>query len=496
MIHQSLAQSLSNRIVHRPGKVPAALMGGSDVPWKSLRLTSPASGALLSEWWFDEGAGTTVADQVGSSPINLELPTTPNYSWQSSGIRTTSGLVQTPTINSSRTVVCLIKVPKDNATGFTLSGGVSSGSGIIGNTGSGALIHTGFSRGVVPLWGRVGTSSGTGTGVGAAAYRLNRGGWYLLFSETGPFNSPWGFGGRHSTTTNRVPTFDIAWAAVYSGVLTDSERLQIYNMARGLSKERGFFIDYRDCPTQVNTVGLLGQSNAEGRAKITELTSPYQARTSPAGCFISRRNTLTTAALVMGSTQQTDAPTTDFGPEMGMAWKSEDNGKGLYISKYAIGGTFLGATAAIDWNISEDAVSAYFNNALRNLWTMEADMLNAGVGPNLRGIAWMQGENDATLEATGSAYESNLTALIATTRQQVGDSAAKFALARIRNQDPSFNPAALANVRAAYAAIASADANVDWFDTDSFSLRADNVHYNGAGMKLLGEAFYDSLLAN
>jgi hypothetical protein len=176
-----------------------------------------------------------------------------------------------------------------------------------------------------------------------------------------------------------------------------------------------------------------------------------------------------------------------------MAWLADDADEGLYISKHALGNTFLGATGGADWNVSEDATTSLFNNALNNLWTQEADMLNAGIGPRLKGLCWMQGENDATSTTTADAYATNLANLISTYRQQVGDPSAKVLIARIRDQDPTFIPAAVAAVRAAQVSVADADANAEWFDTDAMPLAADNVHYNSAGMKSLGEAFYTRL---
>jgi len=192
----------------------------------------------------------------------------------------------------------------------------------------------------------------------------------------------------------------------------------------------------------------------------------------------------------MGTNQTTTNAATQFGPEMPMAWLAEDAGESLYISKHAIGSTFLGATGASDWNVAEDAASSLFNNALNNLWTQEADMLNAGIGPRLKALCWMQGENDATSTTTADAYATNLANLISTYRQQVGDSSAKVLIARIRDEDPTFDPAAVVTVRAAQESVADADANAEWFDTDSMPLAGDNVHYDSVGMKSLGEAFY------
>lgn len=466
--------------------------GGGVTPWQNLRLTSPSSGALISEWWFDEGSGTTVADQAGSNTINLATPTTPNATWSATGIDLAAGLVQTPSITGARTVALLVNIAKDDISGFAISGGSQSGTGLVANGATSAYTyHVGYGRGMVPLHGRVSGASLLGT------YRIHRGNWYLVFCD---FNAAYttilGLGGRHSTTTSRCATAKIAWTGVYSGVLTDAERTQVYTMARALCKSRGVYLDYRDCPVQANTVAIWGQSNAEGRALISNLSGADQARTTPANCFISRRDTSVTAQLVMGTNQTTTNIATQFGPEMPIAWAAETAGKRLYISKCGIGSSYLYNTAGADWGVDELPTSGHFHpTAMRQLWQMEADMLNAGVGPVFKGLCWMQGEQDATDATYGAAYQANLEALTAKFREQVGDATAKVVLARIRDQDPTFDAGAVANVRAAVQTIATAQTNTEWFDTDSMALQGDNVHYDAAGMKLLGQAFYDRTVA-
>ncbi|WP_417459161.1 sialate O-acetylesterase [Kordiimonas sp.] len=440
----------------------------------------------MAEWHFGEGSGTSVADEVGAHDIDLDTPTDPGYTWTTKGVETEDGVVQTPSITGVRTVAMLCRVAKDEPSGFILSYGGSGGNGILASdAGPTGTVHTASSRGVVPIYARAS---------GQSAYRLNRGGWYVLFAELATAsNTKLGLGGRHSATTSRCSEFGVAWAAAFSDVLTDAERQRIYLMARKLSASRSFYIDYRDCPTPAKLVAVWGQSNAEGRAKIANLSASDQANASPAGVYVSSRNTLTTAPLVMGTNNQTDAPSTDFGPEMGMAWMAEDDSVSLYLSKYAIGATYLADPGSTSWSIDRDPASSYFNLALRNLWTVEADMLNAGVGPDLAGVCWMQGEQDATSATYGAEYGENLKVFVDKCREQVGDATAKFCVARIRAEDPTFNEDGVASVRRYQEVIGSVDPNMSWIDTDEMTLKVDDVHYDADGMKLLGEAFYADL---
>jgi hypothetical protein len=223
------------------------------------------------------------------------------------------------------------------------------------------------------------------------------------------------------------------------------------------------------------------------------LSGPDAARTTP-NTYINLRGNRTVAVLVKGTNQQTAAPTTDFGPELGLAWSHEDaaTGRKLYISTYGQGATFLANTVSVDWSLDEGETSNLFNMALRTLWAAEAQMLNNAIGPRLRGIFWMQGEQDATNLTYGAAYQANLETLIAKAREQVGNSTVKFIIARIRNQDPLFIAQAVADVRSAQVTVGNQAGNA-WFDTDDLALAADNVHYNATGMKTLGQRVYSNL---
>jgi hypothetical protein len=469
----------------RGGTISAFLPESSQLlPWQDYRLTE----GLLAEWAFAEGTGRSVADNSGNGKtINLDLPTTPNDTWTAQGIATAAGLIQTPSLTGARTVVMLIKVPQDQVNGFILSGGNGSGNGVIPNGVTTTYgYHTASVRGVVSLYQRAAT--------GQANYRLNSGGWYLLFTDfNAAYTTPLGFGGRHSTTTSRCATFEIAYAAAFSGVLSDADRSQMYLLGRSLLKDRAAYMDWRDCPTSADFVAIWGQSNAEGRAKLADLSGADAARTTP-NTYINVRGNRTNALLVKGTNQQTAAPSTDFGPEMGLAWSHEDvaNGRKLYISTHAVGSTFLANTGGIDWSLEEGETSNLCNAALRTMWAAEAQMLNLGIGPRLRGIFWMQGENDATNATYGAAYQANLTTLIAKAREQTGDPDTKFLIARIRNLDPAFNASAVAAVRAAQVALGSIAPSA-WIDTDDLPLAGDSVHYNAAGMKALGQRVYQYL---
>lgn len=462
----------------------------------------PTTG-LISEWRFAEGSGTTVADQVGSNTINLNLPTTPNYTWASTGVDLAAGLVQTPSITSARTVVLLYKTTRDQTAGYLISGGpAGSGGGVLENSVSTTYQHhVGFGAGVRPL--RYRTSSGVN------AFALNRGGWVLAICQ---FNSAsttaLGFGGRHSTTTSRCANISIAWAAVYNTTLDDAGRAAVFEYVAYLAKQRGIYLRTADAPTQANGVLLWGQSNAEGRALISGLSAGDQARTYTKTYIEAQtsatRGTPPPALLALGTNQTLTSPSTQFGPEIGLAMDYEDaaHARNLYICKTASSSLFLAPSSlgapvtTTTWSSAELPTNGTYHPALTRDWyDIEQQALLSGVGVNLRALLWMQGEQDATstVAAPDSAtHQSYLQALYDDLKTHTAYASLPMIVGRIRDQDPAMNATAKAAVRAGQAAFVSANSGCVLIDTDAMSLGADNLHYDAAGMKALGQAFHDA----
>lgn len=459
---------------------------------------------LISEWRFAEGSGTTVADSVGANPINLTLPTNPNTTWTSRGITSALGLVQTPSIANSRTVCMLYRVGRDEAAGFMYSGGTASGAGMIADSVSQTYgFNIGCGGGVSPLIFRA--LNGTG------AYRINRGGWMLAFIDFGSaLTSAHGFGGRHSTTTSRCTDFEIAWAAVYSGALTSQNRADIYDHVRGtFAKPRSIYIDWRDCPTDADTIMLIGESNSDGRALISELSAPDQARTitkTRIGIKTLGSRVYPPAVMVVGVNQTTSVPSGQFGPETPIAWARQDAAttRQLWIAKSAVGSSFLAAsglgssTPNFSWNETEVETSGLFNQGnLYNWWDVEQYMLMQGVGPKLIGVLYDLGLNDATATTqtvSAVAYQAEMQAFYDALKIQVAQTALPIVVARTHNHDPASNATALGHVRTAQAAFQAANSTVcTLIDTDAYTRNADNVHYNAAGIKVLGAAYYAAL---
>ncbi|MEO0981639.1 MAG: DUF2793 domain-containing protein [Pseudomonadota bacterium] len=465
---------------------------------------------LVAEWRFDEGAGERARDLRGGRDIVFDAAFQTAYSaspeWTRRGLRVELGVVQTPTIPGARTVAFLCRQKRGLSSGFILSGGASSGHGVLADTANPAWgHHVGGGQGVAPLAFRQSS--------GQAAHRLNRGGWQILFIEFDQaFTTPLGFGGRHTFDTTspvyRLEEFEIAWAGVWNDALTDPERRQVYDAVRALTAPRGLLVDWRDAPATYDCALLWGQSNAEGRAPFADLSAADQARAPARHVLIAPANDREAGAnyaspepFVLGDNQQMSAPSSDFGPELGAAWRREDADttrvRPLVVNKFAIPATFMapsttGVGANVSWHPDELPTHGIFHAALSHWWDTEQRLLAQGVGPRLRALWWMQGEEDALSTAYSSAYGAGLQALWNAVKTYTGyDAGVRMLVGRTGALDPAADAAAIAEVRQAQADFAAVNADADIIDTDGFSRQADQVHFDAQGAIALGEAFYD-----
>ena len=491
-------------------KSSAALDSQWISPPGDLFARLPSTG-LISEWRFDEKTNTTVYDRRGANHIVFDASFQSAYSapapeWTGHGLKLASGMVQTPAIPGVRTVALVYRVRRGETGGFLLSGiGGSSGTGILGNTipvAAGYNFNMGAGNGIAPIRCR--------TTDGAAANRLTRGGYVLLFCEVpAAITMTLGLGGRYGTTSSRCAEFQAVHLAAYSGTLSAQDRVDYYNVMRQALLARGIRLDWRDCLDYVDCVALWGQSNADGRALNTDL-SAGQLATRIAHSFI--QPGLASGAywprpdlLSIGLNQQTSLPASNFGPEIGAMLAREGAGasrlRDLYISKTPLGSTWLapsslgvsGITASNTWNSTELASNSLLHNAETAWWDMEQALLLRGIGPRLRALWWMQGEQDATSQTAAANYQTYLQALYADAALYLGYQNLPIVVGRIRNMDPTMDATAASQVRSAQAAFVSANASVATLvDTDALPLKSDNVHYTGAGQIALGSAFYSA----
>lgn len=449
---------------------------------------------LVAEYRFGEGSGTTIADQTGVYGIDLADKTrNPNVTWTARGVRTQSGKIETPVIAGARTIAFLYRYNTPDA-GFAVSGGNNTSDGWY-NT---------VLRDFEQHW------IGQGNGIfevpvrhAANVYELQTGGWRLGFRQLARnYTKPFAFGGRQGTTSHRCADFEVAWVGIYDDVLSEGEREAIYATMRIMSRRRGFYIDWRDCPQRADAVLLWGQSNADGRAPLVDLPAAEQAQTFTKvkigaqgldGPYTSGKPM---ANLELGTNQNNDR-LTEFGPELGLARARVASGstRPLYISKCAEGGTWMAPSTdpnvaiAQSWSVSSgQTATGFWLNALPH-WRMQmAAALDAGIGLDLKALLFVQGEQDADAVSTANVWSDEFRALVETTKAQTTFDL-KVVVSRIAARGAAASVEAYETVRAAQVA-GGAGGTIDaTVDADGFS-QSNDLHYDANGQLALGAALH------
>ncbi len=241
-----------------------------------------------------------------------------------------------------------------------------------------------------------------------------------------------------------------------------------------------------------------GQSNADGRAATSDLPSNPVDLLQPQddvefffhtqGGSHALDSTLTTLRPGMSETS-------GFGPEVtfgrNMAdFFGDDSDTMVAVIKYANGGTNLysqwkaGGTADTSGDGSEYVT--FQNTVSAGLAAIEAAHPDDLV--EIAGMIWMQGETDAGSAATAAAYETNLTDFIADIRATYG-SDLPFAIGQLSSGQTALNATNLEAVRTGQSNVAANDPLTALVATDTFSLKSDHLHFDGAGQQALGSAF-------
>lgn len=236
--------------------------------------------------------------------------------------------------------------------------------------------------------------------------------------------------------------------------------------------------------TQVPVIIIAGQSNALGRADLAAISRIDATNNTK----IIDQNLASFAVLQQGTNQHYTNPTTQFGPEMGIAYAHKDEGgtPDLYIVKIAYGNTFLKPFSGYsDW--SPDSNLSLFSNMITKSRSAFTQINAAGFTPNVLGMYWMQGENDAIFTAYANEYQANLTYLISQARSQLGFDSLPIAIGNIRN---SGSDAAI--IRAAQLAVINAGTNTCLINTDDVTMNVDNVHYSASGQMIIGERVWNA----
>ncbi len=286
-------------------------------------------------------------------------------------------------------------------------------------------------------------------------------------------------------------SYDIAEVVVYDRALTRSE-IDLVNLH--LQAKYGGTRDSSVSNVRVMLVG--GQSNADGRAAISELpTSPVdlQSPQDDVDFFYKIEGglpSLTTLRPGLSESSQF-GPSVTLGRALADLYAGETNTRVAMI-KYANGGTNLHTQwkAGGDPTLTGDGAEyvTFQQTVSQGLVSLAALYPNADL--DLEGMVWMQGESDAT--ATDAlSYQTNLTDFISDIRLTYGENL-PFVIGRLSINQTNLNATYLGQIRAAQDAVEAADPRTGIIDTDSFGLNADQLHFSGAGQQAMGAAFAES----
>jgi hypothetical protein len=244
-------------------------------------------------------------------------------------------------------------------------------------------------------------------------------------------------------------------------------------------------------PQPVQVYLLAGQSNMDGGGFVTGLPPALQLAQTDARLYWSGRGLwqgLSPASYWSGSGGEY------FGPEVtfGRAMQDATPGGTVAIIKHAVGGTNLAECwypGAFRTDANQGRCYADF---LATVDAALAELDGAGQDYEIAGMAWMQGEADATVSAYAVAYGDNLANFISRVREDVSASTMPLAMGLIDCQAHcSFRDV----VRAEQQTTADGDARVFAVETEDLPQNADALHFDASGQRTLGERLAAALLS-
>lgn len=268
-----------------------------------------------------------------------------------------------------------------------------------------------------------------------------------------------------------------------------------------------------DAPSAGRTVDvylLSGQSNMQGVGKIAQLPELWREPVAGAHFW----NGTAYEVLDPGSSR-ISARAGEFGPELGFAraMRMLEPEQELYMIKFYRsgqplhhgwhGGRWIGGDPAPNRNNfypgEEDGdanTGTHYKAMLVMARAAFAHLREQGYEPVLRGVVWMQGEQDAKHAVSADEYAESLARLKRRIEEDLESESVPFVFGQALSHDPAldrFTDRPLLRQRMSEADMCSGDeraAEGVWMvTTEGMPLEDDTVHYNAEGMKLLGTAF-------
>ncbi len=258
---------------------------------------------------------------------------------------------------------------------------------------------------------------------------------------------------------------------------------------------------------------LSGQSNMAGVGEAGELNEPWNQPIDGAYLFDGKAF----KTLVAGK----DGRSGRFGPELGFAHYLRNNQPGrpeIYLIKFALSGQLLdagwngGAADGSSWVSAEPGpnrktfypgtsaddpnVGLHYKAMMKHVQAALEALKAEGKSPVLRGIVWMQGEQDAKNEVSAGRYAQTLALFKKRIESDLDSKPVPLVFGQVLPYEPAmdrFTHRDLIRQRMAEADWRSeskqAIDHVWMVPTDGLELNADTVHYSTKGLIELGQAF-------
>lgn len=224
-------------------------------------------------------------------------------------------------------------------------------------------------------------------------------------------------------------------------------------------------------------MGIWGQSNARGRAPLTEL--PANLSGARPNVLIWDGSSFTPLQAKTNSNQPATQPGLDWGPEMRLAdLAAAHYGETVYVVKYAESGSPLTPLTGSTWNPARrgslfDGAHAQLKDALRAI-------RNSGRIPLPVGWLYGQGEADAQLVITQQEYADPLGALFNSIRDAVGRPDLPIADMLVRSKN--FTVTTVNGAKAQVAAALGSNLII----SDGMGDIGDSVHLDGGAQLAFG----------
>ncbi len=183
-----------------------------------------------------------------------------------------------------------------------------------------------------------------------------------------------------------------------------------------------------------------------------------------------------------------------MGPEVafGRAIADALPDRDVFLIKHGVGGTDLAEFWYPGVDDADPSMGEGYEVWLQTVRDGLAALNDEGVEYEIAGMIWMQGESDATYEPWADAYADNLAGFIQRVREDVEVEGLRFSLGLIDGRDLA---AYRETVRAAQQAVAAADERVFAFETEDLgTYPTDGWHYQGTGLRVMGQRFAATLL--